>query len=89
MLVPYQIIQESDLSLTVLRTLRLYICRDALPREGVDKEWNVKKQASRFCNDWPNGIRYIGYLQESKKTNIIYIQRERERDLEIETREIV
>jgi hypothetical protein len=29
--------------------------------KGVDREWNVKKQASRFCRVGPVGILYMGY----------------------------
>lgn len=31
--------------------------------EFVDKEWNVRKDASRLCNVGPTGILYIGYLE--------------------------
>lgn len=30
---------------------------------GVEREWYVKKQASKSFNVGPVGIRYIGYLQ--------------------------
>jgi hypothetical protein len=31
--------------------------------ECVDKEWKVRKEASRLCNVGPTGILYIGYLE--------------------------
>jgi hypothetical protein len=31
--------------------------------EFVDKEWKVRKDASRLCNVGPTGILYIGYLE--------------------------
>lgn len=30
--------------------------KDIPPPEGVEREWYVKKQASRFCNVGPVGI---------------------------------
>lgn len=37
--------------------------RRYLPLEGVARQWNVKKQASRSSNVGPVGILYMGYLQ--------------------------
>jgi hypothetical protein len=34
-----------------------------LPLEGVARQWNVKKHASRSFNVGPVGILYMGYLQ--------------------------
>lgn len=31
--------------------------------ECVDKQWKVRKEASRLCSVGPTGILYIGYLE--------------------------
>lgn len=37
--------------------------RDILLK-GVEREWKVKKHASRFCRVGPVGILYMGYLHQ-------------------------
>jgi hypothetical protein len=44
-----------------------------LPLEGVARQWNVKKHASRSFNVGPVGILYMGYLQsqhEDETSNV-------------------
>ena len=38
-----------------------------LPLEGVARQWNVKKHASRSFNVGPVGILYMGYLQSQRE----------------------
>lgn len=44
-----------------------------LPLEGVARQWNVKKHASRSFSVGPVGILYMGYLQskhEDETSNV-------------------